>query len=164
MNLKLRFINLHSLRLLNGNTTDSEGQTREMDRETKIRRERLDPASAYLSAVLSGKPWPRTQSRPLMSPTNYQDVLQAGSGFFLTVIHAVPSRSVSVRDRASRQTPCQDLRVLSCFASWQTQIGWWFKDCSFLTSKPLWYNKHITCLNKMSFFSNLKKKKQFTYK
>lgn len=53
----------------------------------------LDPASTYLTAVLSGKPWPRTQSRPLMSPTNYQDVLQAGSVFFLTVIHAISSLS-----------------------------------------------------------------------
>lgn len=27
----------------------------------------------------------------------------------------------------------------------------------FLPSKPLWYNKHITCLNKMSFFFKVKK-------
>lgn len=56
---------------------DNVGDTLEMDIKKETGWERLDPASTYLT-VLSGKPWPPTQNRPLMSPTNYPDVLQAG--------------------------------------------------------------------------------------
>ena len=68
------------------------------ERERLDRRDLIQPPHVYLSSVV-GKALATAPSRPLMSPTNCKDVLQAGSGFFfffLTVIHAVPSRSQSM--------------------------------------------------------------------
>lgn len=74
--IEFRFI----ISILKWECEDSKEEMWEMDREKKTGK-RLGPASTYLPAF-SGKPWPRTQSRPLMSPTNFQCVLQAESGIF----------------------------------------------------------------------------------
>ena len=116
-------------------------------------RKRLDPASTYLLRSDAGKSLGhRPQRRPLMSPTNYQDVLQAGSGSFLTVIHAVPSQSQSTR--APCQTPCQTLQVLMllCFFGKITIR----KDHSSLTSKPPWFNADIGLFKQNVPFSEIK--------
>lgn len=89
-------------------------------------------ASTYLS-VLSGKPWPQTRSRPAMSPTNYQDVLQAGS-VFQTVIHAVPSQSQSTTGPHVKHRAKICKKLLFFLANTDKLMN---QRSLFLSSKPL---------------------------
>lgn len=147
---ELHDVQIYSSRLINGSTKDNDGDTREMDIKKKTGWERLDPASTYLS-VLSGRPWPPTQSRPLMSPTNYPDVLQAGSGFFVCPWYMPFPLCLSPwQGLTSNSMPKSASLKLLCFLANTDMLM--NQRSFFLPSKPLWYNKHITCLNKMSFF------------
>lgn len=100
----------------------------------------LDPVSTYL---LPGKPWPQSQSRPMISPTNYQDVLQAGFIFFF--LEQYMPCFLHVHGRASCSTAGQK-KVALLFG--KPHMWWWFKGLFFETSGAVCYNKHTACLNK----------------
>lgn len=125
---------------------EHEGQWRTNLGKKKESMGELDPAATYLFAMLSGKPWPRTQSRPLMSPTNYQDVLQAGSGFFWPWYTPFPLCLSPWQGLLSNSMPKSASFKLLC--SLENKDMMLIQRTFLLTSKPLWYNKHITCLNK----------------
>lgn len=120
------------------------------ERERLNRRDLIQPPHVYLSSIV-GKALATAPSRPLMSPTNCKDVLQARSGFFFWPWYMPFPLCLSPwQGLMSNSLPKYASFKLLCFLANTDMLM--NQRSFFMTSKPLWYNKHIACLNKMSFF------------